>query len=92
MKYFFVSLIVTTVATDAMAQSRLTTRDMTCAQAAGIVASQGSVVLYTGPTTYDRYLRHPSLCGPGLTGQPVSVRTADVDQCPVGFTCRWIGK
>ncbi len=36
------------------------TRDMGCDQAAGLVAKQGAVVLRTGPTTYDRYIRHSS--------------------------------
>lgn len=97
---FLVFLIITMVATSAMAQSRRatretarpTTQDMSCAQAKGIVASRGSVVLHTGPSTYDLFMRHPSLCEPGLSGQPASVRTADVDRCPIGFTCRRIGK
>jgi hypothetical protein len=57
MKPFLVSLVITTVAIGAMAQVG-TTRDMSCDQAAGLVANQGAVVLRTGPTTYDRYIRH----------------------------------
>jgi len=88
MKPILVSLIITSVATSAIAQSGRTARDMTCAQAAGIVASQGAVVLRTGPTTYDRYVRDPSFCARGETTQPAWVRASDVAQCLIGGTCQ----
>lgn len=75
-------------ATGALAQSGATTLTMTCAAARGIVASQGAVVLRTGPTTYDRYVRDSSFCALQETARPAWVRTADIAQCPVGGVCR----
>jgi hypothetical protein len=74
-------------ATGASAQSGSTTLAMTCAQARGIVASQGAAVLRTGPATYDRYVRDGRFCALQETARPVWVRTADVVQCPVGGVC-----
>ncbi|WP_154678330.1 hypothetical protein [Microvirga massiliensis] len=51
MKPFLAALIVTTVVTGAMAQTGRTTQDMACTRVAAIVASQGAIVLRTGPTT-----------------------------------------
>jgi hypothetical protein len=42
------------LATAAFAQSRPSTLRMTCAQAQGLVASRGSIVLSTGPYTFNR--------------------------------------
>lgn len=81
-------LAIAGLATGAVAQSGPTTLNMTCAQARGIVASQGAVVLHTGPTTYDRYLRASTLCVLGETLHPAWIRTADAAQCPVGGVCR----
>nr|WP_279306495.1 hypothetical protein [Microvirga solisilvae] len=73
------------LSTSAMAQSTLS---MTCAQARQVVASRGAVVLNTGPTTYDRYVRDASFCDRSTTTQPVWVRTADTVKCPIGSVCR----
>jgi hypothetical protein len=88
MKPIFVFLAMASLSTGAMAQSGPTTLNMTCAQARGIVASQGAVVLRTGPNTYDRYVRGSSFCARGETVHPVWVRTADAAQCPIGGVCR----
>ncbi|MBA1155284.1 hypothetical protein [Microvirga mediterraneensis] len=90
MKSVLVSLIMTGFATGAMAQTGATTLTMTCAAARGIVASRGAVVLRTGPTTYDRYVRDSSFCALQETVQPAWVRTADAVQCPIGGVCRSI--
>ncbi|WP_262297827.1 hypothetical protein [Microvirga sesbaniae] len=73
--------------TGAGAQSGSTTLAMTCAQAKGIVASRGAVMLRTGPATYDRYVRDGSFCAFQETVRPAWVRTVDVAQCPVGGVC-----
>lgn len=83
-------LILAGLSTGVLAQTAGTTLNLTCDQARRIVASQGAVVLRTGPTTYDRYVRDPSFCGRSATTQPAWVRTADVAQCPVGGVCRSI--
>ena len=88
MKALLMSVAIAGFATGSLAQSGPTTLAMTCAQAAGIVASQGAAVLRTGSTTYDRYVRDGSFCALQETARPVWVRTADVAQCPVGGVCR----
>jgi len=82
------SLIATALATGVMAQPAGTTLTMTCEQARQIVASEGAVVLRTGPTTYDRYVRDSRFCERFTTTRPAWIRTADTPQCPVGAICR----
>jgi hypothetical protein len=88
MKPVLVAIVVVSFVTNAMAQPRATTLNMTCAAARGIVASQGSVVLHTGPMTYDRYVRNSSFCALQETARPAWARTADTAQCPIGGVCR----
>jgi hypothetical protein len=88
MKPVLLVLALATVSTAAMAQSSRTTLNLTCAQARGLVAAQGAVVLHTGPTTYDRYVRDGSFCAVQEMVRPAWIRTGDVAQCPVGGVCR----
>lgn len=88
MKTALVLLAIAGLSTGALAQPTATTLNMTCDQARQIVASQGAVVLHTGPTTYDRYVRDSSFCNRPFTARPAWVRTADVAQCPIGSVCR----
>ena len=71
----------------AFAQGRPSTLNMTCAQAATLVASRGAVVLSTGPGLYDRYVAHQSLCPTGDFGRPAFARTRDNPQCNIGLYC-----
>ncbi|WP_377035455.1 hypothetical protein [Microvirga sp. GCM10011540] len=66
------------------------TQAMSCNEAAGLVRSQGAVVLHTSPTTYDRYVSGPGMCLLDQTTEPAWVRTADSTQCFVGYRCRAI--
>ena len=50
------------MATGAHAQAGPTTVTLTFAQTRGTVTAQGAVVLRTGATTYDRYVRDSSFC------------------------------
>ncbi|WP_201860556.1 hypothetical protein [Microvirga soli] len=92
MKALLMSVAIAGFATGSLAQSGPTTLAMTCAQAAGIVASQGAAVLRTGSTTYDRYVRDGSFCAPQETTSPAWVKTADVAQCPIGGVCRSVDR
>jgi hypothetical protein len=83
MKPILIAVAIAGLATGAHAQSGPTTLSMTCAQARGAVTSQGAIVLRTGPTTYDRYVRDSSFCALQETAWPAWVRTADIAQCPV---------
>ncbi len=89
MKRIILTLILAQATTAAAwAQSGPTTQAMTCEQARGIVAARGAVVLRTGPSTYDRYVRDSSFCPHPQTARAASIRTADTAQCAVGGVCR----
>jgi hypothetical protein len=75
------------VATSALAQPRPSSVAMTCAQAAGLVASRGAIVLGTGGYTYDRFVHHRGFCLITETTKPAWVPTRDTPQCFVGYTC-----
>lgn len=90
MKAILACMAIVGLSTGALAQEGASTLNMTCDQARGLVASQGAVVLHTGPTTYDRYVRDASFCAIQQMTRPAWVRTADVAQCPVGGVCRSI--
>jgi hypothetical protein len=79
--------ILISAAPVALAQSRPSTLGMTCLQARGLVASQGAIVLSTGPTTYDRYVSGGNACVLGERTEPTWVPSADTAQCPIGFRC-----
>jgi hypothetical protein len=74
--------------TKALAQVGPSTLAMSCGQASALVASQGAIVLRTGPITYDRYVISPAYCMLAETTQPVWVPTADTPQCFIGYVCR----
>jgi hypothetical protein len=74
-------------ATSALAQPRPSSVAMTCAQAAGLVASRGAIVLGTGGHTYDRFVHHRGFCLITETTKPAWVPTRDTPQCFVGYTC-----
>lgn len=75
------------VATSALAQPRPSTVAMTCAQAAGLVASRGAIVLGTGGYTYDRFVQHRGFCLITETTEAAFVPTRDNPQCFVGYRC-----
>ena len=60
---------------------------MTCGEVRELVARSGSIVLSTGPTTYDRYVGTGGQCMLGEIMDPAWVPTADTPQCPVGYRC-----
>ena len=84
----FINLSTIVLSTGVSSQTRPLTTSMTCAQAAGRVASQGAVVLNTGPYTYDRYVSGPNSCAYGEFPDPAWVPMADTMQCFVGYQCR----
>ena len=88
MKSILVFVAVAGFTNSVHAQSGPTSLAMTCAQARGIISSQGAVVLRTGSTTFDRYVRDSRFCALQETAWPAWVRTADAAQCPVGNICR----
>ena len=75
------------VSSGAMAQGRPLTTAMSCNQAQSLVATQGSVVLNTSATAYDRYVASGAYCGLGEVPAPGWAPTSDVPRCPVGSRC-----
>ena len=88
MKISVVALVLFLTAGAAVAQTRPSTLRMTCAQAQGLVASRGAVVLSTGPYTYDRYVSSHNYCEINEVLNRELVPTADVRLCFVGYSCR----
>jgi len=78
-------LLLTASSTSALAAPFTT--QMTCAQARGIVAQQGSVVLHESALIYDRYVSNRGHCQVTQATQPAFIRTRDAAACPVGSTC-----
>ena len=74
--------------TGAVAQPRPSTVNMSCRQAAGLVASRGAIVLGTGGYTYDRFVRDRSFCLITEVTEPVWVPAGDTPQCFVGYRCK----
>ncbi len=83
-----VTSLVLLIGSEAWSQGRPNTTTITCSQAAGLVASQGAVVLGTGVYTYDRYVSGPSFCVRGETTEPAWIPTVDNPQCFAGYQCR----
>ncbi len=73
----------------AQAQSaRPDTRQMTCAQAQSLVKQRGSVVMTTGPSTFDKFIANVSYCLPEANMmRPKFAPTKDNPKCPVGNKC-----
>jgi hypothetical protein len=76
------------IGSEACSQGRPNSTTTTCSQAAGLVASQGAVVLGTGVYTYDRYVSAPGFCALGETTEPAWVPTLNNPQCFIGYQCR----
>jgi len=88
MRVSFLALGAALLSTGAVAQPRPSTPHMLCAQAAGIVASRGAVVLGTGGFTYDRFVTDRHFCAITQTTEPAWVPALDNPQCFVGYRCK----
>jgi hypothetical protein len=69
------------IAASATAQPRPSTLQMTCGQAAALIASQGGIVLGTGGDTYDRFVAHRGFCLRSEAAGTVWVPTRDTPNC-----------
>jgi hypothetical protein len=72
-----------------MLQARPSTLDMTCAQAAALVASRGAIVLTTGQFTYERFVVHAGHCAVGEIPWPAYAPTSDTPSCAIGYRCEY---
>ncbi|HEV2571858.1 hypothetical protein [Methylocella sp. CPCC 101449] len=80
--------VILTTSTALMAQGRPDSLMMTCAQAAGLVRSNGAAVVGSGPSLYDRYVSSRAYCTPMQYIDPAWVPTRDVQACNIGYLCR----
>lgn len=87
MKAMVVAGVLVMAASAAAAQSMPRSTDMTCAQAAALVARKGAVVMATSPTLYDRYVRDLGFCDYDMQLKPEWVPTRDKPKCFIGYTC-----
>lgn len=69
------------------AQARPFTPSMACGTAANTVSINGSIVMDTGPHTYDRFVISGAYCTPQEYTKPAYVPTANDAQCFIGYTC-----
>ncbi|GJE28409.1 hypothetical protein [Methylobacterium organophilum] len=69
------------------ALARISTLDLTCAQARGLLMREGAAVLGTGGQTYDRFVRDASFCQPTEVGRRAFVPARDTRACFIGYTC-----
>lgn len=60
---------------------------MSCAALVSLVGQRGSVVISTGPYTYDRVVRDRSFCPFEQTSAPEFAPTSDNRQCFAGLRC-----
>ena len=82
------ALILGDVAAAVAQAGRPDTRQLTCAQAQSLVKQRGSVVMTTGPTTFDRFIANVSYCLPESNMmRPKYAPTRDNPKCPVGNKC-----
>lgn len=88
MKRFALSLMLVLTANAALAQSRPSSPDRTCAANRQSVAANGAIVLGTGGYTYDRFVRDRSFCEHGDILDPAWIPSRDTPSCFVGYRCK----
>jgi hypothetical protein len=82
------SVLVVALVTASTAVARENTANMSCDEAAALVAKSGEIVLSTGVNTYDRFVADVSHCMPLQTTEPALAPTIDSRFCKVGYVCR----
>jgi hypothetical protein len=88
MSRLVLSVLAATLATVSVAAARPNTANMSCDEAAALVAKAGSIVLSTGVSTYDLFVADISHCMPRQTTEPGLAPTLDSRFCNVGYFCR----
>lgn len=83
-----IAIAVLAVLPATLALARPDSRTMSCDEAAGLVRSEGAIVLSTGANTYDRFVANASRCFPGEVAVKAYVPTRDASKCAVGSLCR----
>lgn len=60
---------------------------ISCAQAAALLAERGQVIFDTSEGIFDLYVRDASFCPTGKDPESSWIPTSDRPQCPVGYRC-----
>lgn len=91
--YRFICVICTVIGISwpAMAQ-RPSTLDMTCPEARAVVSRSRGIVLGTGGSTYDRFVRDRGACEVTEITIPAYAPTRDMADCFIGYRCREPGR
>ena len=79
--------LIALIATTAAVAARPSTLGMSCQQAQNLVATQGAVVMTTGPHTFQRFVSSAGYCKIAEWAEPASAPTKDARHCPLGYTC-----
>lgn len=85
-------ILFSLIALAGAAQAMTDARGLTCASVAGLVQSEGAIVLQTGEYTYDRYVSNSNYCLRGERTKPAWIATSDSAACFVGYTCEQGGR
>lgn len=86
MRGVVISIALLALAGASSAQARQSTLNMTCAEAAGLVAAQGAVVLSTGRHTYARFVSSGRFCERAEYAYRRRAPTRD-GMCRIGYVC-----
>ena len=73
------------VVTGAQAQARPSTVDMSCSANRQLVFASGAIVLGTGGSTYDRFVRDRTFCQMTEYAQTAYVPSLETPVCFVGY-------
>ncbi|MCJ2051686.1 hypothetical protein [Methylobacterium sp. J-070] len=82
------AIVLTGVATSAVAQGRTFTRTFTCSALKALVAQTGTAVLASSELAYETVHRDSGACQQDETGAPAYAPTLDVPACFVGWRCK----
>lgn len=80
--------LIALVGLTATADARPDVRQMTCAEAQGLVRQRGEIVLTTGQYTFSRFVSNVRYCYRNQVLYRQFVSTRDTGSCLVGFGCR----
>ena len=87
MRLVFLGIALSLLTSPSFAQ-RPSTLGMTCGQANAVVQAQGSIVLSTGPHTFEKFTSIPGSCPRGERARRARAPTLDHPQCPLAYVCK----
>ncbi|MCB1461799.1 MAG: hypothetical protein KDJ90_05085 [Nitratireductor sp.] len=67
--------------------ARPDTRAMTCAQGRALLAGRGTLVMSTGPHTYERFVHNRGFCSLSQETSAQHAPTLDDPRCRIGYIC-----